>query len=279
MSNRRTIAACFSLCFVLVFLSWPGMAQAQYLRIRDICRVKGQEENTLHGVGLVVGLKGTGDTDRATLQALAKLLEAMGNPLGQSEKGQSPLSELKNIKNVATVMITATIPPEGVRQGEQLNCTVSALSAKSLEGGVLVLTPLVGPRPGNPRIYALAQGPLTLNESGPPTVGIVHDGCRLEEDFTYKFDDDGHVTLVIDRHHAGFPTAYEIQEALNGQGGKRRMLEGFGSKPDEAQQYVGEYRASHGSGQRTRTHPGSVLGTSRQVHCGDSRYPSRAPAS
>jgi flagellar P-ring protein precursor FlgI len=88
----------------------------------------------------------------------------------------------------------------------------------------------VGPRPGNPRIYAIAQGPLTMSQSGPPTVGIVHDGCRLEEDFSYRFDDDGFLTLVIDQNHAGFPTAYEIQEALNSQGGKRQASAGLNDR-------------------------------------------------
>lgn len=214
---------------LLIALIWTGTAGAQSLRIRDICRVKGQEENTLHGMGLVVGLKGTGDTDGPTLRALAKMLEAMGSPLGQPGKGQSMTDELKGAKNVAMVMVTATVPPEGARQGEQLNCTVSAVGAKSLQGGVLVMTPLLGPRPANPRIYAMAQGSLSMSESGPPTVGIVHDGCRLEEDFKYKFyDDQGYVTLVIDRHHAGFPTAFEIKEALGGQG--IRNSEGFGNK-------------------------------------------------
>jgi flagellar P-ring protein precursor FlgI len=215
----------------------PDSASGQYLRIRDICRVKGQEENTLHGMGLVIGLKGTGDSDLPTLRALAKMLESMGTPLGQGTKGQGPLDELKNTKNVAMVMVTATVPPEGARQGEQLNCTVSAVSAKSLEGGVLVLTPLVGPRPNNPRIYAIAQGPLTMSESGPPTVGIVHDGCRLEQDFTYRFDDQddtgSFVTLVIDQHHAGFPTAFEIQEALNGQAGNRKLAETYSGKESD----------------------------------------------
>lgn len=204
----------------------PATAQAQYLRVRDICRVKGQEENTLHGMGLVVGLSGTGDNDPPTMRALAKMLESMGNPLTGS-KGRDPLQELKNAKNVAMVLVTATIPPEGARQGEQLNCTVSAVSAKSLQGGMLLMTPLVGPRPNNPRIYALAQGPLSLSESGPATVGVVHDGCRLEEDFQYEFDEAGYITLVIDRHHAGFPTAYEIQEALNNQDGSRKFMEGL----------------------------------------------------
>ncbi len=228
MSNHRTLALCFWLNLVFA-LSWTGLVEAQYLRVRDICRVKGQEENTLQGMGLVIGLKGTGDTDGPTLRALAKMLESMGSPLSPSAKG---LDELKNTKNVAMVMVTATIPPEGARQGEQLNCTVSAVSAKSLQGGILVMTPLVA-RPNDPRIYGLAQGALAMSEAGPPTVGVVHDGCRLEEDFTCKFDDDGHVTLVIDRHHAGFPTAYEIQEALNGQGGQRQQSEGLAGKSTE----------------------------------------------
>ena len=218
----------FNVWILVNLILTVGTVSAQSLRIRDICRVKGQEENTLQGMGLVIGLKGTGDSDAPTLQALAKMLEAMGSPVGPLAKGQSVNEVLKNAKNVAMVMVTATVPPEGARQGEQLNCTVSAVGAKSLQGGVLVMTPLLG-RPGNPRIYATAQGPLTLSESGPPTVAIVHDGCRLEEDFAYKFtDDQGYITLVIDRHHASFPTAHEISLALTGQGGTRRQPDGFG---------------------------------------------------
>src|SRR5687768_6729112 len=145
MFIRRSLATWFCLNLIL---AWCGTAtvNAQSLRIRDICRIKGQEENTLHGMGLVVGLKGTGNTDGPTLRALAKMLEAMGSPLAPPGKGQSPTDELKNTKNVAMVMVTATIPPEGARQGEKLNCTVSAVGAKSLQGGVLIMTPLVGPR-------------------------------------------------------------------------------------------------------------------------------------
>jgi flagellar P-ring protein precursor FlgI len=226
----RRLAHWFGLSLILAVFGGE-LAFAQTLRIRDICRIKGQEENTLHGMGLVVGLKGTGDTDGPTLRALAKMLESMGSPLGPPGRGQSITDELKNAKNVAMVMVTAVIPPEGARQGEPLHCTVSAVSAKSLQGGVLVMTPLVGPRPGNPRIYALAQGSIALSESGPPTVGIVHNGCRLEEDFHYRFwDDQRWVTLVIDRHHAGFPTAYEIKEALSGQGSIRKPVDGFSSR-------------------------------------------------
>jgi len=220
MLNTRFLLAAI---LVGAVLGAPATARAQYLRIRDICRIKGQEENTLHGLGLVVGLKGTGDTDGPTLRALSKMLEAMGSPVSQNLKGQLMLEELKNAKNVAMVFVASTVPPEGARQGEQLNCTISAISAKSLEGGYLMSTPLVGPRPNVPRIYATAQGKLAMNESGPPTVGVIHDGCRLEEDFSYQFDKDGHITLVIDRHHAGFPTAFEIQEVLNGQWGKSKF--------------------------------------------------------
>jgi flagellar P-ring protein precursor FlgI len=204
--------------FLAVLILSSNVAHAQYLRVRDICRVKGQEENTLHGLGLVVGLQGTGDTDGPTVRALAKMLELMGNPVGQQLPGGGlALQELKNAKNVAMVFVSATVPPEGARQGEQLNCTVNAVSAKSLAGGHLMMTPLVGPRPGQPRIYAIAQGPIAMNASGPPTAGVIHDGCRLEEEFAYKFTDhEGKVTLVIDRNHASFPTAEAIQKAING---------------------------------------------------------------
>ena len=214
MNTSQTIRIGLLIAFSL---GCTNAAQAQYLRVRDICRVKGHEENTLHGLGLVVGLQGTGDTDTPTLRALAKMLELMGNPISQQVPGGLALQELKNAKNVAMVFVTATVPPEGARQGEQLNCTVNALSAKSLAGGHLMITPLVGPRPGQPRVYAIAQGPIATNASGPPTAGMIHDGCRLEEEFAYEFtDNNGMITLVIDRNHASFPTAEAIQRGING---------------------------------------------------------------
>ncbi len=207
------------LCSGMIFVSfWASTApecSAQYLRIRDICRVKGQEENTLHGLGLVVGLKGTGDGEAPTTRALAKMMSLMGNPLGQGAAGGELLDELKNAKNVAMVFVTTTIPAEGARQGDTIDCVVNAISAKSLEGGYLMMTPLLGPRPGNPRIYGYAQGAIALDNSGPPTSAKVHAGCRLEENFHNAFMKDDLVTLVLDKHHASFQTAFDIEDLLN----------------------------------------------------------------
>lgn len=211
----------------------------QYLRIRDICRVKGQEENTLQGLGLVVGLKGTGDGDVTTQRALAKTMGTMGVPLSQAPGGAVVLDELKNAKNVALVFVTATVPAEGARQGEMLDIAVNAINAKSLEGGHLLITPLLGPRPGNPRVYGYAQGSIALDTTGPPTSAKVHDGCRLEESFHNSFMLDNKITLVLDKNHASFQTAYEIEDLLNtpsrfGTGGrKRRATARKGHRPGE----------------------------------------------
>lgn len=197
-----------------VLMLGQGVCQAQ-LRIRDICRVKGQEENTLHGLGLVVGLNGTGDADAPTTRALAQMMSLLGTPLGSDPNGRALLAELKNAQNVASVYVTVTVPGEGARQGGQLNCTVNALSAKSLEGGYLVPTALLGPRPGDRRVYALAQGPIVTVPGATSTSGKVHGGCRLETDIQTPFVKDGRVTLVLDKNHAGFHTAFDIEEALN----------------------------------------------------------------
>ena len=201
-----------------VLLCWSACGErsfAQYLRIRDICRVKGQEENSLHGLGLVVGLKGTGDGNVPATRALAQMMASMGQPLGQASNGTIALDELKNAKNVALVFVTVTVPAEGARQGEMLDCHVNAISAKSVEGGYLMMTPLLGPRPGNPRIYGFAQGAVALDATGPPTSAKVHDGCRLEESFHNPFMRDNKITLVLDKNHASFQTAFEIEDLLN----------------------------------------------------------------
>src|SRR5687768_17994900 len=127
------------LCLAIAMFFVVGQARADH-RIGDICRIKGQEENTLHGMGLVVGLRGTGDGDsKPTLRALARYMELMGHRLTPNQQGQPSIEELKNVKNVALVSVTATVPPGGAQQGDTLDCTISAISAKSLEGGHLLL--------------------------------------------------------------------------------------------------------------------------------------------
>lgn len=216
MNGKSTTAFSRSrfLASTIVLLLWAAEAPGQ-LKLGDICRVKGQEANTLQGLGLVVGLKGTGDADiKPTSRALATMMELMGNPLGKDVKNQDILTELKDARNVALVFVSATVPAAGARQGDQLECFVSAISAKSLDGGILVMTPLLGPRPGSQRVYAFAQGPIELDDDERPTTGRVHQGCRLEENFFNGFVEDGKITLVLDKNHAGFRMAQDVAELI-----------------------------------------------------------------
>lgn len=203
----------YLLCCGLLAVASPLSAE---LRIKHLCNVKGQEENTLQGMGLVVGLKGTGDADVSpTLRALARAMHHMGNAVAKGPKGDDNLLELKNAKNVALVFVTATVPAQGARQGSTLNCSINAISAKSLAGGYLLTTALVGPEPGNPRVFGFAQGPLTIEDQGRPVSATIHGGCRLEEDFDNQFVKDNKFTLVINRNHASFAMAQEIEQTVN----------------------------------------------------------------
>lgn len=193
------------------FAVWSSPAYARVL-LKNVCRVKGQEENSLQGLGIVVGLKGTGDGGGSlpTIRSLMRALQMMGNPIEKA-------IELKDAKNVALVMVTATVPAAGARQGDKLNCTVSSVGgAKSLAGGVLFLAPLQGPQVNNPRVYALCQGAVTIDDPKQPLVAKIHQGCRLEEDFFNPFVKDNKVTLVIEKNRADFQIAQEISEAING---------------------------------------------------------------
>jgi flagellar P-ring protein precursor FlgI len=215
---------------LLVAVLVLGMTSTMFARptLKNICRVKGQEENVLHGMGLVTGLNGTGDGSDAlpTIRALATAMQVMGTPLGEAG-----LAELKNVKNVALVTVSATVPAAGARQGDRLDCTISAISAKSLKGGkLMVYTPLMGPRNAGRRVFAFAGGKIHLDSSEFPTVGRIPLGCRLEEDFRNEFwtlakTSDGKTfkkfTLVLDRHHADFQTAQDIAELITSQVGFR----------------------------------------------------------
>lgn len=200
--------------------------------LKNICRVKGQEENVLRGLGMVVGLKGTGDSGDylPTMRALARSMELMGNPLSIPDRRgrkKSGLAELKDTKNVALVMVEATVPAAGARRGSRVDCEVSAISAKSLAGGRLIFAALQGPNVQDPHVYATASGRIHLDDTNAPTVGRIHGGCLMQEDFFNVFQKDGMITLVLDASHADFEIAAEVANLVNeryqyqGQDGKQ----------------------------------------------------------
>jgi flagellar P-ring protein precursor FlgI len=212
--NTRTLVRLATIVAVMAGL-WTATPAEARITLKSICRVKGQEENTLQGLGIVVGLKGTGDGGNflPTTRSLANLMRLMGRPLGNDA-----LKELKDVKNVALVVVTATIPAAGARQGDKIDCTVSALAAKSLAGGRLFTTPLTGGRPDgsqNPRVFAFAEGAITLEDPAIITTGRVHAGCRVEEDFFNPFVLDNRITLVLDSNHADFEVAQDVAETIN----------------------------------------------------------------
>ena len=203
------------LVILSLLLSATSASAAGQLALKSICRIKGQEENSIQGLGLVVGLKGTGDSASylPTIRSVAKIMSVMGNTVGSAA-----LPELKDTKNVALVVVTATIPAAGARQGDKIDCVVSSIgSAKSLAGGRLFLTPLIGPDSRHQRVFAFAEGAITIENPATPATGRVHDGCRLEEEFFNVFQKDNKITLVLDKNHADFQVAQDLVEQLNSQ--------------------------------------------------------------
>jgi flagellar P-ring protein FlgI len=176
--------------------------------IGDICRVKGQESNTLHGMGLVVGLPGTGDGETPTIMALSQTFALMGVSAGDAKS-------LKNLKNVALVHVTATIRPGGGQAGGELDVRISALAAKSLAGGQLLACPLTPLSPRDDRVFAQALGPIKIEDATQPTTGKITAGAKLVRDVPQSFHNQGYVTLVLDDKHAGFGMAYEVEFAIN----------------------------------------------------------------
>ena len=204
---------------VAVLLTFVPPARAARLTLKSICRIKGQEENTIQGLGVIVGLKGTGDSSSylPTIRSVAKIMSIMGN-----SPASNALVDLKDTKNVALVLVAATIPAAGARQGDKIDCVVSSIgSAKSLAGGRLFLTPLIGPDPKHPRVYAFAEGPVTLENVAMSNTGRIHEGCRLEEEFFHAFTKDNRITLVLDKYHADFQVAQDIADLINSQMGKQ----------------------------------------------------------
>ncbi|WP_022664688.1 flagellar basal body P-ring protein FlgI [Desulfospira joergensenii] len=203
---RRTGFIIFWVYMVLLFC----VQGASAARIKDLAAIKGIRSNQLSGYGLVVGLNGTGDKDKVsfTRQALANMMEKMNIYVDQSA--------LK-VKNVAAAMVTASIPPFA-RIGDNIDITVSSLGdAKSLKGGILLLTPLKGV---DGQVYALAQGPVTLaipagtgDRDSHLLVARGINGASIEREIPFKLD--GKKNLVLSLFRPDFTTARRMSDTIN----------------------------------------------------------------
>lgn len=178
------------------------------VKVADITRVGGQRRNFLTGLGLVVGLNGSGDGNKAaTLNPLREMLAKFADPVSVRELGPAD--------NIALVKLQATVPQNGVREGDELDVYVSSIQgASSLRGGRLFVAALQGPTPGSPMV-ALAQGAVELEDPSTPTTGVVKKGAVMETDMAYKFIDNGRFWLVLEDAHASWTTANNIAKIIN----------------------------------------------------------------
>lgn len=203
-----------TLLTAIVLLIGVTAAEAA-VRIKDIASLKGVRENQIVGYGLVIGLKGTGDTLRNapfTEQSLQSMLDNMGvNVRGTALR----------TRNVAAVMVTADLPPFA-NKGARLDVTISSLGdAASLTGGTLVLTPLRG---ADGQVYAVAQGPLAVGgfqvegqaqsvSQGVPTTGRIPNGALIEREVQGRFDDMD--SMLLELRNPDFVTAMRILDTIN----------------------------------------------------------------
>ena len=191
-----------------------GTARAE-LTIGMVSHVKGQETNTLHGVGVVVGLKGTGDKVRGfeeTANSLVTMLKLSGH-------SSASIKGIIGAKNAALVSVMVTVPGTGAREGTLLDCQIASMgTASSLKGGQLLLTAMQGPVPSqNPMqtpVFGQSSGNIVIDEET-STRGRITDGCRLVDDFLNPFELNGVITLVVDTRYSDFSMASAIEDAIN----------------------------------------------------------------
>jgi flagellar P-ring protein FlgI len=185
-------------------------APASAVKVADITRLGGQRTNILTGLGLVYGLKGTGDGGDflPAIRPLASMLGKFADP--------ATVAELSNVDNVALVSITATVPANGVRDGDALDVYITSIgAAKSLRGGRLFVTPLQGPLAGS-GIFALAQGSVIIEDPSTLTVGKVARGAVMEADLPARFiDASGRFTLIVEDPSASWTVASTIAKIIN----------------------------------------------------------------
>jgi flagellar P-ring protein precursor FlgI len=199
-----------TLLAALLTLAAAGAARGE--RIKDIADVEGVRGNPIWGYGLVVGLNSTGDNSEASKRALANILRRTGLRLTPDDISS---------KNIASVMVTAQLPPFA-RPGSRIDVTVSAIgSAESLQGGTLLMTPLLG---ADGEVYAVAQGQLTVGgfsvsgkassiSKNHPTVGRISGGATVEKAELADIVRKGAIHLQL--RYPDFTTAERVAAAIN----------------------------------------------------------------
>jgi flagellar P-ring protein precursor FlgI len=216
MLNVRCFQHCAKIILLCVMFAVTFSAVAVEVRVRDLVMVAGARANQLVGYGLVVGLAGDGDKDQIyTKQSVANMLQRYGINI--------PAITISS-KNVAVVMVTAEIPAF-VKAGARIDVTIASMGdAKSLQGGVLLQTPLLG---ADNKVYAVAQGPMSIDgftagQGGPggatvtknhPTTGQIVDGALVEREIPTTVVHDKKIELLL--RQPGFTSAALMAVAIN----------------------------------------------------------------
>ena len=208
---RFLLKALAALLLIVFVVSTAGATS----RVKDIVEIEGVRDNMLVGYGLVVGLNGTGDSlkdGHFTKQSLKSMLNRLG---------VKPTDSGLDSKNVAAVMVTASLPPFS-RQGSRIDVTVSALgNSSSLLGGTLLVTPLLG---ADGEVYAVSQGQLAVGgfstggaaetvTKGVPTSGRIASGAIVEREVGFKLNLLDNVKLNL--RNPDFTTARRVADAIN----------------------------------------------------------------
>jgi flagellar P-ring protein precursor FlgI len=199
----------------------PLSAAVDVITVQEMARVEGQGETVLRGLGIVTGLKSTGDSagDPVIARMLAEVYRANGNPIPD-------IKLLTKGKNAALVMLDCRVPREGARADDTLDVYVTAMhGATSLAGGRLYMAPLVEPiapdpaNPGSAEVYAFAAGPVEVEGSAVATSGIVRRGARLVRDVrmesAYAAIKGGSFTLVLEECYRAWTVTEQLAEAIN----------------------------------------------------------------
>ena len=210
----RKYVLIFTLC--LFIMTVTGGQSTVKVRVKDIAEIQGIHEAYLFGTGLVVGLNGTGDSkNQLTTQYLTNMIERMGVSV-------SP-SAIK-AKNVAVVTIDAYLPPFA-KSGSRIDVRVSSMhDAKSLQGGMLIATPLTDVMDMSKQLYAMAQGQISVGgfsfgaggestQKNHPTVGYVPGGAVVRKEMRVELIEDEDLVLVL--YRADFTTVSNLVGAIN----------------------------------------------------------------